>query len=126
MTKKVISTDSAGKANLPYSQAIEFGGFLYTSGALPLDSVTGEIVGGDVKAQTRQVLENLDAILKAAGFTRSDVVKTNVFLTDLSNFADMNEVYGDFFSKNPPARTTVQVVALPKAAMVEIELIARK
>ncbi|MDD4004736.1 MAG: Rid family detoxifying hydrolase [Elusimicrobiaceae bacterium] len=126
MQKKLIGVDASAKNTLPYSPGVEVDGVLYTSGMLPIDSVTGEIVGGDVKAQTRQVLENLDNLLKSAGYTRSDVVKTAVFMTDLSHFAAMNELYAEFFSKNFPARTTVQVGALPRGAMVEIELIARK
>lgn len=125
MSKKLIAVDSS-KNTLPYSPGVEVDGVLYTSGMLPIDSVTGEIVGGDVKAQTRQVLENLDNLLKIAGYTRADVVKTTVFMTDLSHFAAMNELYAAFFEKDFPARTTIQVGALPRGAMVEIELVARK
>lgn len=125
MAKKLVGVDSS-KSTLPYSPAVETDGVFYTSGMLPIDAVTGEIVGGDVKAQTRQVLENLDALLKLGGYTRADVVKTTVFMTDLSHFAVMNELYAAFFEKNFPARTTIEVGALPRGAMVEIELVARK
>ncbi|NLO91506.1 MAG: reactive intermediate/imine deaminase [Elusimicrobia bacterium] len=126
MPKKVIVAENGPKAVGPYSSAIEADGFVYTSGALPVEAVTGQVVGGDIKSQTEKVLENLQLILKAAGTDVSKVVKTTVFMTNLADFANMNEVYAKVFCENPPARTTVQVVALPKGVMVEIEAVASK
>ncbi len=126
MSKKAISTKEAPSAIGPYNQAVEVNGFIYTSGVLPMDKVTGEICGGDVISQTKLILENLKAILQAEGLTLDDVVKTTVFMTDLSSFADMNEVYAEFFKGFHPARSTIQVVALPKGALLEIEAIAYK
>lgn len=124
--KKIITSSEAPKAIGPYSQAVEDGGFVFTSGVLPVDPVTGEIFGGDVKWQTELILKNLESILKAAGCTLKNVVKTTVFLTDLTQFAEMNEVYSRFFTENTPARSTIQVVALPKGSSIEIEAIAKK
>ncbi|MBR3603548.1 MAG: RidA family protein [Elusimicrobiaceae bacterium] len=124
--KKIINSPQAPKAIGPYSQAVEDGGFIFTSGVLPVDPVTGEIGGGDVKVQTELVLKNLENVLKAAGAQLKHVVKTTVFMTDLTAFAEMNNVYASFFKENPPARTTVQVAALPKGSSIEIEAIARK
>ncbi|MBE6420639.1 MAG: RidA family protein [Elusimicrobiaceae bacterium] len=124
--KKVINSSNAPKAIGPYSQAIEEGGFVYTSGVLPIDPVTSEIYNGDVRVQTEIILKNLENILKEAGCTLKNVVKTTVFMTDLTQFAEMNAVYGTFFKENPPARTTVQVVGLPKGSSIEIEAIAKK
>ncbi len=124
--KKVINSSNAPKAIGPYSQAIEEGGFVYTSGVLPIDPVTSEIYNGDVRVQTEIILKNLENILKEAGCTLKNVVKTTVFMTDLTQFAEMNAVYGNFFKENPPARTTVQVVGLPKGSSIEIEAIAKK
>lgn len=124
--KKIINSPDAPKAIGPYSQAVEDGGFVFTSGVLPVDPVTGEIFGGDVKLQTELVLKNLESILKAAGTNLKNVVKTTVFLTDLTQFAEMNEVYSRFFTENTPARSTIQVVALPKGSSVEIEAVAKK
>lgn len=124
--KKVINSSNAPKAIGPYSQAIEEGGFVYTSGVLPIDPVTSEIYNGDVRVQTEIILKNLENILKEAGCTHKNVVKTTVFMTDLTQFAEMNAVYGTFFKENPPARTTVQVVGLPKGSSIEIEAIAKK
>ena len=124
--KKVINSSNAPKASGPYSQAIEEGGFVYTSGVLPIDPVTSEIYNGDVRVQTEIILKNLENILKEAGCTLKNVVKTTVFMTDLTQFAEMNAVYGNFFKENPPARTTVQVVGLPKGSSIEIEAIAKK
>lgn len=124
--KKVINSNNAPKAIGPYSQAIEDGGFIFTSGVLPIDPVTGEIYNGDVRVQTELILKNLENILKEAGLGLKDIVKTTVFMTDLTQFAEMNDVYGSFFQNNPPARTTVQVVGLPKGSAVEIEAIAKK
>ena len=126
MAKKVINPENGPKAVGPYSNAIEVDGFVYTSGVLPLEAVTGQVVGGDIKSQTEKVLENLDILLKGAGTSVSKVVKTTVYMTNLSDFANMNEVYGKFFTDAPPARTTIQVVALPKGVMVEIEAVAKK
>ena len=123
---KVINSSNAPKAIGPYSQAIEEGGFVYTSGVLPIDPVTSEIYNGDVRVQTEIILKNLENILKEAGCTLKNVVKTTVFMTDLTQFAEMNAVYGNFFKENPPARTTVQVVGLPKGSSIEIEAIAKK
>lgn len=124
--KKVINSSNAPKAIGPYSQAIEEGGFVYTSGVLPIDPVTSEIYNGDVRVQTEIILKNLENILKEAGCSLKNVVKTTVFMTDLTQFAEMNAVYGTFFKENPPARTTVQVVGLPKGSSIEIEAIAKK
>ena len=126
MTKKIISSSHAPKAIGPYSQAVEDGGFIFTSSVLPIDPVTGEAFTGDVQMQTEIILHNLENILKEAGCTLKNVVKTTVFMTDLTKFAEMNAMYETFFKENPPARTTVQVVALPKGGVVQIEAIAKK
>ena len=126
MTKKIISSSHAPKAIGPYSQAVEDGGFIFTSSVLPIDPVTGEVFTGDVQMQTEIILHNLENILKEAGCTLKNVVKTTVFMTDLTKFAEMNAMYETFFKENPPARTTVQVVALPKGGVVQIEAIAKK
>jgi 2-iminobutanoate/2-iminopropanoate deaminase len=122
--KKIISTNEAPKAIGPYSQAVRSGRFLFCSGQIPLDPKSGQIVPGDIAAQTRRVLDNIGAVLRAEGLTFDNVVKTTVFLTDLNNFQLVNEVYGSYFKQDPPARSTVQVSALPKDAHVEIEIIA--
>ena len=122
--KKVIATSEAPKALGPYSQAIVAGGFLFCAGQIPLKPEPGVLVVGDVASQTRQVLENLGAVLRANAMTFANVVKTTVFLTDLGDFGKMNEVYGSFFTESFPARSTVQVSALPKGANVEIEAVA--
>ncbi len=124
--KKVINSNNAPKAIGPYSQAIEDGSFVFTSGVLPIDPVTGEIFSGDIQVQTELILSNLENILKEAGCNLKHVVKTTVFMTDLTKFAEMNAVYASFFKENPPARSTIQVVALPKGSVVEIEAIAKK
>ncbi len=126
MTKKIISSSHAPKAIGPYSQAVEDGGFIFTSSVLPIDPVTGEVFSGDVQVQTEIVLHNLENILKEAGCTLKNVIKTTVFMTDLTKFAEMNAMYETFFKENPPARTTVQVAALPKGGVVQIEAIAKK
>lgn len=123
MDRKVIATDAAPKAIGPYSQAIRAGGVVYCSGQIPLKP-DGTAVGGDVAAQTRQVLDNLKAVLEAAGSSLAAVVKTTVFMADLSEFAAMNEVYGSFFGAAPPARATVQVARLPRDVKVEIDCVA--
>ena len=122
--KKIISTDLAPAAIGPYSQAVQAGGLLFCSGQIPLDPGTGEIVPGGVAEQTRRVLENLQAVLNAAELDFSHVVKTTIFLTDLGDFALVNDIYGEAFGEDPPARATVQVAALPKGASIEIEAIA--
>jgi 2-iminobutanoate/2-iminopropanoate deaminase len=122
--KKVITSPDAPKAVGPYSQAIATGNLLYCAGQIPLDPKSGELVAGDVSAQTTRVLENLDGVLRGNGMNFSHVVKTTVFLTDLGDFAKMNEVYAKFFSEPFPARSTIQVAALPRGARVEIEAVA--
>ena len=124
--KKIINAPQAPKVIGPYSQAVEESGFVFTSGILPMDPVTGEIFGGDVKSQTELVLKNLESILKAAGMQLKHVVKTTVYMTDLTSFAEMNQVYDSFFKENPPARTTVQVAALPKGSSVSLEAVVHK
>jgi 2-iminobutanoate/2-iminopropanoate deaminase len=119
-----IATPNAPAAIGPYSQAIKLGDTLYTSGQIPIDPATGILVGSDITAQTTQVLKNLNAVLAAAGMTFANVVKTTVFLKDMADFAAMNAVYTQHFSGVFPARSTVQVAALPKDALVEIECIA--
>ena len=126
MANQVVTTDKAPKAIGPYSQAIIAGELVFTSGQIALDPATQQMVDGDVRAQTEQVMKNLEAVLVAAGVRFEHVVKANIFVADLGDFAVVNEVYGKRFPKNPPARSTVQVAALPRAARVEIELIARK
>ena len=122
--KKIISTNEAPAAVGPYSQAVRAGSMVFCAGQIPLDPKSGQIVSQDVAAQTRRVLDNLTAVLKSARLTLSDVVKTTVFVTDLADFQTINEIYAKYFSTQPPARSTVQVAALPKAARVEIEAIA--
>ena len=123
--KQVIHTDSAPAAIGPYSQAIQIGDFLFVSGQVPIDPSTGAIVEGDIKVQAQQSLNNLKAILNAAGTNMGAVVKTTVFLADMNDFAAMNEVYAQFFQEPFPARSAVQVARLPKDAKVEIEAIAQ-
>ena len=122
--KKSIATSQAPAAIGPYSQAIEANGFVYVSGQLPIDPATGEFVADDIQAQTRQSLLNAQAILKEAGTDLNAVVKTTVFLSSIANFAQMNEVYAEFFEAPFPARSAVAVRDLPKGALVEIEVIA--
>ncbi len=122
---KLIATADAPAAIGPYSQATVAGGFLFTAGQIPLDPSTGEVVPGDVVAQATQVLANLAAVLKAAGCSWSDVVKTTVFLTDMADFPRVNEVYAATLGAARPARSTVQVSALPRGVNVEIELVAK-
>jgi 2-iminobutanoate/2-iminopropanoate deaminase len=123
-TRASISAPDAPQAIGPYSQAIRAGQFLFLSGQIPLDPATGEVVAGDVRAQTRRVLENIAAVLAAAGLSFDAVVKTTVFLTDLADFPAMNDVYGAMFTESPPARSTVQVSRLPRDVRVEIDAIA--
>lgn len=122
--KTVISTNSAPAAIGPYSQAIEANGVLYLSGMLPIDCVTGNFVPGGIKEQTAQIFVNIKAVLSAAGLNMSHVVKTTVFLDDMSLFAGMNDVYAKQFKESFPARSTVAVKGLPKKSLVEIEVIA--
>ena len=125
MTRTVVSTEQAPKAIGPYSQAIKAGGMLFCSGQIPLDPQSGQMVGAsDVKAQAKRVMENLKAVLAAGSASFASVVKTTIYLTDLADFAAVNEVYGAYFEKDPPARATVQVAALPRGALVEIDAIA--
>ena len=124
MAKQVVSTGAAPGAIGPYSQGIRVGNLLFVSGQIALDPATGQLVPGDIRAQTRQVLKNLGAVLEAVGSGLAQVAKTTVYLRDLSEFAAMNEVYAEFFSAQPPARSTVQVARLPRDAAVEIDLIA--
>ena len=123
--KQVIHTDSAPAAIGPYSQAIQIGDLLFVSGQVPIDPSTGAVVEGDIKAQAQQSLNNLKAILNAAGTNMGAVVKTTVFLADMNDFAATNEVYAQFFQEPFPARSAVQVGRLPKDAKVEIEAIAQ-
>ncbi len=120
----VIHTDHAPQALGPYSQAVRANGFIFCAGQVPLDPATMQIVDGDIETQTRRVLQNLAAVLEAAGSRLGSVVKTTVFMQDLSEFARMNAVYGEFFPSQPPARSTVQVAGLPRGARIEIECIA--
>jgi len=122
--KKIISTNEAPAAIGPYSQGVRSGSFLFCSGQIPLDPKSGQIVPGDIAAQTRRVLDNIAAVLRADGLTFDNVVKATIFLTDLEDFKTVNEVYGSYFKQDPPARSTVQVSALPKGAKIEIEAIA--
>jgi 2-iminobutanoate/2-iminopropanoate deaminase len=122
--KDRVQTDSAPKAIGPYSQAIRSNGFVFASGQIPLDPATMQIVEGGVREQTQRVMENLSAVLEAAGSSLERVVKTTVYLKDLNDFAEMNEVYGSFFTDTPPARSTVEVARLPRDVRVEIDVIA--
>ena len=122
--KKIISTNKAPGAIGPYSQAVRSGRFLFCSGQIPLDPKSGQIVSGDIAAQTRRVLDNIAALLRAQGLTFDHIVKSTIFLTNLDDFQTVNETYGSYFKQDPPARSTVQVSALPKGANVEIEVIA--
>jgi 2-iminobutanoate/2-iminopropanoate deaminase len=124
MQRERITTPHAPAAIGPYSQAIAYGELVFASGQIALDPQTGQLIEGDVRAQTRQALENLSAVLQQAGTSLAQVAKTTVFLTTMGNFAAMNEVYGEYFSGEPPARSTVAVAELPRAALVEIEAIA--
>ena len=122
--KKIIATSEAPKAVGPYSQAVASGNMLFCAGQIPLDPATGELIEGDITAQTERVLENLAGVLRANNMTFANVVKTTVFLVDLADFGAMNAVYGRHFSEPFPARSTIQIAALPKGATVEIEAIA--
>jgi 2-iminobutanoate/2-iminopropanoate deaminase len=122
--RQVIATEHSPKAIGPYSQAIRYGGLVHSAGQIALDPATGQLVEGGIEAQTRQVMQNLKAILEAAGASLDSVLKTTVFMADLNDFAKMNAVYGEYFTQAPPARSTVQVAGLPRGALVEIECVA--
>jgi 2-iminobutanoate/2-iminopropanoate deaminase len=121
--KEIISTEKGPKAIGPYSQAVKANGFIFTAGQVAFDPATGQLVEGDVARQTARALDNLKAIVEAAGSSLDNAVKTTVFLKDINDFAAMNEVYGRYFSKNPPARSTVEAARLPRDVRVEIDLI---
>ncbi|MGH2620786.1 MAG: Rid family detoxifying hydrolase [Anaerolineales bacterium] len=124
MTREVVAPERGAKPIGPYSPGIRAGGFVFASGAIGKDPATGALVGGGVEAETRQALENLGRVLEAGGSSLKQVVKTTVFLLDMGDFAKMNQVYAGFFGDEPPARSTIQVAALPGGAAVEIEAIA--
>jgi 2-iminobutanoate/2-iminopropanoate deaminase len=124
MGKKVIQTEKAPKAIGPYSQAIQAGNFLFLSGQIPLDPKTGELVKGDIRKQTQQVLENIKGVLESQGLGMEDIVKATIFLKDIGNFNQVNEVYATYFPSPPPARSTIEVARLPRDADIEIEAIA--
>lgn len=125
MSIEILSTTDAPAAIGPYSQATKVGGFLFTAGQIPLDPATGELVEGDIVAQTTQVMKNLSAVLTAAGCDWTDVAKTTVFLLDMTDFPRFNEVYASVIGAARPARSTVQVSALPRGVSVEVELVAK-
>ena len=124
--KKIINTSNAPKAIGPYSQAVEANGMLFISGQVPIDPATGKIIEGEIKEQTEQVMKNIEAILLEAGYSFDDVIKSTCLLSDMENFAAMNEVYGKYYPSNPPARAAYGVVKLPLGVMIEIETIAYK
>jgi len=127
VAKKIISSDQAPKAIGPYSQAVDLGDLVFLSGQIPLDPASGQVVGvGDIQAQTERVLQNVQGVLQTAGLTMAHVVRTTVYMVDLAEFAKMNEVYAKYFPSEPPARSTVQVVALPRGSRVEIDAVARR
>ncbi|QOJ78058.1 RidA family protein [Infirmifilum lucidum] len=124
MSRKVIFTPRAPKPIGPYSQAVEAGGFVFVSGQIPLNPQTGEVVEGGIKEQTKQVLENIKAILEASGLAMENVVYVSVFLRDLKLFSEFNEVYSQYFTKDPPARVTIQAADLPRGVLLEVSVIA--
>ena len=124
MSKIMINTSSAPQAIGPYSQAVKAGGFVFVSGQIPLDPATGEVISGSIEEETARVLDNIKAVLGAAGLDLDDVVKTTIYLTDLGDFARVNEVYSGYFTSEPPSRATVGVAALPRGVRVEIDAIA--
>ena len=126
MEKKIINTTNAPAPIGPYNQAVQFGNMLFISGQIALDPSTGELVQGDVQAEARQVMKNLAAILSAAGMDFSNVLKSSIFLMDMGQFAQVNEVYGSYFGDDAPARETIQVAGLPKGVKVEISMVAAK
>ena len=125
MTREIVSTQDAPMAIGPYSQAVKQDGFVFISGQVPIDPSDGELIGGSIGEQTRRAMENLGAILKSAGAGFNDIVKVTAYLTDMGDFAEFNEAYGEYFNTQPPARATVGVSALPKNARVEVECIAK-
>lgn len=126
MNKNQIKTDKAPQAIGPYSQAIEVNGMVYTSGVVPIDPATGEVVQGDIKVQATRVFDSMKALLEAAGSSCEDVVKTTVFIKDMNDFAALNEIYADYFTGVFPARSCVEVARLPKDVLIEMEAIALK
>lgn len=124
MSREIVSTDRAPQAIGPYSQGVGAGGFIFFSGQIPLDPVTGLIKGAGAAEQTEQVMVNIASVLAAAGLDFGDVVKTTIFLAEMADFSVVNEIYGKRFPKNPPARSTVEVKGLPRGALLEIEVIA--
>jgi 2-iminobutanoate/2-iminopropanoate deaminase len=126
MKRQIVATDGAPKAIGPYSQAVWAGDMLFCSGQIPLDPATGNMVPGGLTEQATRVLENIRGLLKSQGLDFGNVVKSTVFLSDMNNFSAMNEVYAKYFTKEPPARSTVQVARLPKDALVEIEVVATR
>jgi len=124
VSKRIIQTELAPAAIGPYSQAIRIGDFLYTSGQIALDPKSGKFLSGEIKEETEQTLKNISAILQADGLELENVIKTTVYLSDLNDFVQMNQIYEKYFSKNKPARACVQVAALPKGAKIEIDAIA--
>lgn len=123
MSRSIIASDNAPKAIGPYSQAVQVGNTIYTSGQIPLDPATGELVGGDIAAQARQVFENLRAVVEAGGASFADVARVGIYLTDLGNFAAVNAVMADYFQQPYPARSTIGVASLPRGAQVEVDLV---
>ncbi len=124
MSKKIILTKDAPEPIGPYSQAVRFGDMLFCSGQIAIDPQTGQVITGDVKAQAVQVMKNIEAVLKAADAKFENIIKTTIFLTSMNDFAAVNEIYGQYFKANPPARSTVAVSGLPKGVQVEIEVLA--
>lgn len=124
--KKVIATKNAPNAVGPYSQAVQMGSFLFCSGQISIDPKTNEVFTGDIKTQTEMVMANIAAVLKAADLNFSNVIKTTIYLTSMTDFATVNEVYGKFFPSEPPARSTVAVAGLPKGVNVEVEVLAHR
>ena len=124
MSKKIILTKDAPEPIGPYSQAVRFGDMLFCSGQIAIDPKTGQVITGDVKAQAVQVMKNIEAVLKAADTKFENIIKTTIFLTNMNDFAAVNEIYGQYFKSNPPARSTVAVSGLPKGVQVEIEVLA--
>ncbi len=124
MKKTVLNSDKAPAAIGPYSQGIEVNGFIFLSGQIPLKPEDGEMVTGGIEEQTKRVMENIKAVLQSHDLTLENVIKTTIFMTDLAQFAVVNEIYGSYFQSTPPARSTIQVAALPKGAQIEIETIA--
>lgn len=124
--KKIIHTDNAPKAVGPYSQAVQMGDFLFCSGQISIDPKSNEVFTGDIKVQTEMVMKNIEAVLAASGMNFSNIVKTTIFLTNMADFATVNEIYAKAFTAAPPARSTVAVAGLPKGVNVEIEVLAHR